>query len=70
MLIQSWVVQMVPVMLEAFELMKYSHGSTIGWTPKDLVLWIDSLKYYPTPEDESIITRYLLDAGRRLFNSR
>ncbi|XP_076387639.1 dynein cytoplasmic heavy chain beethoven [Megachile rotundata] len=66
--IESWIAQMVPVMLEAFKSIKSSHGNV--WTPKDLILWADSLKYYPSPENETNITEYLLDAGRRLFNPR
>ncbi|XP_076621618.1 dynein cytoplasmic heavy chain beethoven [Colletes latitarsis] len=69
-LIESWIAQMTPSMLEAFELMKSSRGSSIEWTPKDLISWADSLKYYPTPEDEADITRHLLDAGQRLFHPR
>ncbi|KOX76673.1 Cytoplasmic dynein 2 heavy chain 1 [Melipona quadrifasciata] len=69
-MIESWIAQMAPVMLDAFRSIKSSYGSSIDWTPKDLVLWADSLKYYPSPEDESNITRHLLDAGKRLFHPR
>ncbi|XP_076748967.1 dynein cytoplasmic heavy chain beethoven [Xylocopa sonorina] len=68
--IESWIARMVPVMLDAFRSMKSSHGSPVDWTPKDLILWADSFKYYPSPADESNITRHLLDAGRRLFHPR
>lgn len=67
-MIESWIAQMVPVMLEAFKSIRSSHGT--AWTPKDLISWADSLKYYPSPENETNITEYLLDAGRRLFNPR
>ncbi|XP_029051229.2 cytoplasmic dynein 2 heavy chain 1 [Osmia bicornis bicornis] len=66
--IESWIAQMIPVMLEAFKSIRSSHGT--AWTPKDLILWVDSLKYYPSPENETYITEYLLDAGRRLFHPR
>lgn len=69
-MIESWITQMVPVMLDAFRSIKSSHGTFVDWTPKDLILWADSLKYYPSPEDESNITRHLLDAGRRMFHPR
>lgn len=69
-MIESWITRMVPVMLDAFRSIKSSHGTSIDWTPKDLILWADSLKYYPSPEDESNITRHLLDAGRRMFHPR
>lgn len=68
--IESWITKMVPVMLDAFRSIKSSHGTSIDWTPKDLILWANSLKYYPSPEDESNITRHLLDAGRRMFHPR
>ncbi|XP_017891098.1 cytoplasmic dynein 2 heavy chain 1 isoform X2 [Ceratina calcarata] len=64
--IESWIGRMVPVMSDAYR----SIASSPGWTPKDLVLWADSLQYYPTPENESDITRHLLDAGQRLFHPR
>ncbi|XP_017764042.1 PREDICTED: cytoplasmic dynein 2 heavy chain 1 [Eufriesea mexicana] len=69
-MIESWISQMAPAMLDAFRSIKSSHGSSVDWTPKDLVLWADSLKYYPSPENESNITDHLLDAGRRLFHTR
>lgn len=69
-MIESWITQMVPVMLDTFRSIKSSHGTFVDWTPKDLILWADSLKYYPSPEDESNITRHLLDAGRRMFHPR
>ncbi|KZC10148.1 Cytoplasmic dynein 2 heavy chain 1 [Dufourea novaeangliae] len=69
-LIESWIAQMVPAMLEAFELMETSRGLPVKWSPKDLILWADSLTYYPVPENEGNITRCLLDAGRRLFHPR
>lgn len=69
-MIESWIAETVPVMLDAFRSIKSSHGSTTDWTPKDLILWADSLKYYPSPKSESNITRHLLDVGKRLFYPR
>ncbi|XP_050496495.1 cytoplasmic dynein 2 heavy chain 1 [Bombus huntii] len=69
-MIESWIAETVPVMLDAFRSIKSSHGSTTDWTPKDLILWADSLKYYPSPKGESNITRHLLDVGKRLFYPR
>lgn len=69
-MIESWIAQMVSAVLEAFQSMKSSNSSPVDWSPKDLILWADSMKYYPTPENESNITCHLLDAGRRLFHPR
>ncbi|XP_076646917.1 dynein cytoplasmic heavy chain beethoven [Halictus rubicundus] len=69
-LIGSWIAQMAPAILEAFELMETCRGLPIKWTLKDLIQWADSLKCYPVPENETAITSFLLDAGRRLFHPR
>nr|XP_033320776.1 cytoplasmic dynein 2 heavy chain 1 [Megalopta genalis] len=69
-LIGSWIAQMAPAILEAFELMETCRGLPIKWTPKDLIQWADSLKCYPVPENETSITGFLLDAGRRLLHPR
>ncbi|XP_078051355.1 cytoplasmic dynein 2 heavy chain 1-like, partial [Augochlora pura] len=69
-LIGSWIAQMAPAVLEAFELMETCRDLPIKWTPKDLIQWADSLKCYPVPENETSITGFLLDAGRRLLHPR
>ncbi|CAK9809936.1 Cytoplasmic dynein 2 heavy chain 1 [Anthophora quadrimaculata] len=68
--IESWITQMIPIMLQAFQSIESSRGSPVDWTPKDLIMWADCLKYYPSPENESNITHHLLDAGQRLFYPR
>lgn len=45
-------------------------AASFDGTPKDLAAWADSLKYYPTVENEAELTRYLWDAGKRLFYPR
>jgi len=62
---ESWIARMKPSILDAFRSM-----SSVTWTLKDIVLWAKLLKYYPTPENEAYITRYLLDIGQRLFRAR
>jgi len=67
---ESWIARMKPSILDAFRSMSSVQESTLTWTLKDIVLWAKLLKYYPTPENEAYITRYLLDIGQRLFRAR
>lgn len=36
-------------------------------TPKQLTQWINSLQYYPSPENENDVTLQLFNAGNHLF---
>ncbi|XP_024946848.1 cytoplasmic dynein 2 heavy chain 1 isoform X2 [Cephus cinctus] len=69
-MVESWISRLAPAMLEAFQSVLTSQELITSWTPGDLALWADALKFYPVPEDESEITEYLLDTGRRLFQCR
>ncbi|XP_032668403.1 cytoplasmic dynein 2 heavy chain 1 [Odontomachus brunneus] len=66
---ESWIARMMPNMLDAFRFACSSQESSMIWTLKDIVSWATRLKYYPTPENETDISRHLLDIGRRLFRS-
>ncbi|XP_066585667.1 cytoplasmic dynein 2 heavy chain 1 [Prorops nasuta] len=66
-IIDPWISRIAPVMLESFQADK---NSDFHWTLKDLVFWASSLQYYPTPEDQSKLSIYLMDAGRKLFYPR
>lgn len=67
---ESWIARMKPSILDAFRSASFAQESSLIWTLKDIVLWARLLKYYPTPENEAYITRYLLDIGQRLFRAR
>lgn len=67
---ESWIARMKPSILDAFRSASSAQESPLIWTLKDIVLWARLLKYYPTPENEAYITRYLLDIGQRLFRAR
>ncbi|KAG7200020.1 hypothetical protein KM043_004787 [Ampulex compressa] len=69
-LIESWITKMMPAISEAIRSMECLQESSATYSAKDVTLWADSLKYYPIPENEADITRYLLDSGQRLFCSR
>ncbi|EFN76217.1 Cytoplasmic dynein 2 heavy chain 1 [Harpegnathos saltator] len=67
---ESWIARMMPSILDAFRFACSSQESSITWTLKDIVSWATRLNYYPIPESEADITRYLLDIGHRLFRAR
>lgn len=67
---ESWIIRMMPNILDAFQFMCSSQESTFTWTLKDIVSWMKRLKYYPVPDNEGDISRHLLDIGRRLFRAR
>ncbi|XP_020293197.1 cytoplasmic dynein 2 heavy chain 1 [Pseudomyrmex gracilis] len=67
---ESWIVRMKPNILDAFRFAYSAQESSFVWSLKDFVFWTMGLKYYPTPENEADITRYLLDIGQRLFRAR
>ncbi|XP_071561821.1 cytoplasmic dynein 2 heavy chain 1 [Temnothorax nylanderi] len=67
---ESWIARMKPSILDAFRSASSSQESSFTWTLKDIVSWARLLKYYPAPENEAYITRYLLDIGQRLFRAR
>ncbi|KAL6266424.1 hypothetical protein P5V15_003274 [Pogonomyrmex californicus] len=67
---ESWIARMKPVILDAFRFACSAQESSLTWTLKNIVSWAKLLKYYPTPENEAYITRYLLDIGQRLFRAR
>ncbi|XP_029665147.1 cytoplasmic dynein 2 heavy chain 1 [Formica exsecta] len=66
---ESWIARIKPNILDAFRFAS-NQKSSLNWTLKDIVSWANRLKYYPTPENEADITRYLLDVGKRLFCAR
>ncbi|KMQ91499.1 cytoplasmic dynein 2 heavy chain 1-like protein [Lasius niger] len=66
---ESWITRMKPNILDSFRFAS-TQESSLNWTLKDIVSWARRLKYYPTPENEADITRYLLDIGQRLFCAR
>lgn len=68
-MMESWIAQMMPNILDAF-VFAHSSQSSLTWTLKDLISWAICLRYYPMPENEADITRYLLDIGHRLFRTR
>ncbi|KAL0104886.1 hypothetical protein PUN28_016497 [Cardiocondyla obscurior] len=67
---ESWIARMKSSILDAFRAVSSSQKSPLIWTLKDIVLWARLLKYYPVPENEAYISRYLLDVGQRLFRAR
>ncbi|XP_023246189.1 cytoplasmic dynein 2 heavy chain 1 [Copidosoma floridanum] len=67
--VRAWIGRMSPSIVEAFNEIS-TDKSTEKWTPRDLLLWTDSLKYYPKPESDSDITSYLIDASRRVFGPK
>lgn len=66
---ESWIARMMSSMLDAFRFACSSQESSMPWTLKDIVSWATRLKYYPTPENETDISRHLLNIGHRLFRS-
>lgn len=69
MVVRAWISKMSPTIVEAFNDIA-TEKSIVKWTPRDLMTWIDSLKYYPEPDNEANITGYLIDASRRLFRPK
>jgi hypothetical protein len=68
-MVRTWITKMSAIIIEAFnEISK--DKSDIKWSSRDLMIWIDALKYYPKPENQADITNYLLDASRRLFRAK
>ncbi|XP_023289902.1 cytoplasmic dynein 2 heavy chain 1 [Orussus abietinus] len=67
--VDSWISRMSPAIVDVFQTLSPSPDST-SWTPKDVVLWSDSMRFYPDPEGDAALTRHLLDAGHRLLDSR
>lgn len=68
-MIKAWITKMSATIVEAFNEIT-TDKTSVKWTPRDLMMWIDSLKYYPKPENEAQITSYLIDASRRLFRPK
>lgn len=66
---ESWIARIKPNILDAFRFAS-TQESFLNWTLKDIISWAKRLMYYPTPESEADITRYLLDIGKRLFCAR
>lgn len=64
-----WISKISPTIVEAFNDIS-ADKSNEKWTPRELIMWIDSLKYYPKPENESDISNYLIDASRRFFGPK
>ncbi|XP_043268031.1 cytoplasmic dynein 2 heavy chain 1 [Venturia canescens] len=68
--IDSWISSVAGTMTETLTTITSARDSSFTWSPKDLALWADSLKYYPAVDDVLELTRYLWDAGTRLFFPR
>ncbi|XP_058798637.1 cytoplasmic dynein 2 heavy chain 1 [Phymastichus coffea] len=69
MVVRAWISKMSPAIVEAFNEIT-NDMSKVKWTPRDLMTWIDLLKYYPETDTEGNITGYLIDASRRLFRPK
>ncbi|XP_011502016.1 PREDICTED: cytoplasmic dynein 2 heavy chain 1 [Ceratosolen solmsi marchali] len=68
-IVRPWIVKMSSIIVEAFNELS-TNKDIIKWTLGDLMVWIDSLKYYPKPENESNMTNYLIDSSRRHFKAK
>ncbi|KAJ8675957.1 hypothetical protein QAD02_011743, partial [Eretmocerus hayati] len=67
--IKTWIAKMSPTVMEAFNDIS-NEKSWTKWTLRDIIVWIDSLKNYPKPEDEIAMTNYLIDASKRYLRPR
>ena len=66
---RTWISKMTSNIYEAFQVIS-SEEYRSNLTMEDLMIWVDSLKYYPEFENESNITRHLIDAAQHLFKPK
>uniref|UniRef100_A0ABD2XKY5 Dynein heavy chain, cytoplasmic n=1 Tax=Trichogramma kaykai TaxID=54128 RepID=A0ABD2XKY5_9HYME len=66
---KSWISRVSTAVVQAYFEMS-SDKSNNKWTTRDVITWIESLKYYPPADREGDLTGYLLDASRRIFRPK
>ncbi|XP_063978818.1 cytoplasmic dynein 2 heavy chain 1 [Diachasmimorpha longicaudata] len=65
----TWISTLADAMYESLSSVTHK-DSAFSWSSRELTQWARALKSYPAPEHQNVITQYLLDSGRRLFNSK
>lgn len=67
--LKSWVTRMASIIFEAYRALT-TEEDRVKFSLTELMMWIESLKYYPKSDNEGHQTNYLTDASKRLFKSK